>query len=289
MNRLSKWSQRIFGSQQNRAALFSLSLLTSQMIGWLPAKAQDIPLQSQQAAIDMSTPAPETKKESRLLNGQVSQAAASDAAASQGDSRAHRSGIFINGVNITGDRIQDFIDKIRAARAEASERRPIPLTADDYRKMEYGVLGVVFRLNGPHPTIQQVFPTCPAAQAGIEPGDEVVMLGGHEPRQREGQITFWYVAAGKAGTSVDMTVRRDGELITFHLVRMNIEDIQDTRIRGNYEHMLAILGPPNGRYSGDAGNLSTEQVRSVSGMSWPGIAPDLSKKTVRGDGDSDSE
>jgi C-terminal processing protease CtpA/Prc len=251
-----------------------------------PASAQEIPLQSQQAAIDTSMPASPPEIKSRLLNGQVSQETATEAAAeNQSDSRVHHSGIVINGVPVTGERIQDLIDKIRAARAQVTERRPLPLTAEDYRKLEYGVLGVVFRLSGDHPTVQQVFPTCPAAEAGIEPGDEVVKVGNHEPGQREGQMVFWHLAAGKAGTAVDMTVRRDGDLITFHLVRMNIEDIQDTKIRGNYEHMLAILGPPSGRYIGDGSAFSTEQAKNVSGMSWPGLAPDIPKRAVRDEED----
>jgi hypothetical protein len=119
-------------------------------------------------------------------------------------------------------------------------------TTDDYRNLEYGIIGIVStrRLFSKVDRVEQVFPDCPASLAGIRSGDVIVQIADHVLKGKDTQRTTWDVADGKAGTKVDYIIRRHGELITFPLTRMNIEDIQNTGIRRMYERMLRELGPP---------------------------------------------
>ena len=120
------------------------------------------------------------------------------------------------------------------------------LSAEDYRKMEYGVLGIVGQKSifSRYYTVTHVLPDCPAAQAGVQVGDIQMQAGDHVFTDSDSQGTYWRTMCGKAGTPVDIVVKRGEELLTFHLVRMNIEDIQNERIRRMYEQMLSLFGPP---------------------------------------------
>ena len=119
------------------------------------------------------------------------------------------------------------------------------MSSDDYRKLDYGVIGLesVVQLDGSGPVVTNCFPTCPATIAGIRPGDRIVKAGDYAFKRGDGQRVLWQKVGGKADTPIDITVLRDGELITFHLMRMNIEDIEDERIRRTFEALLSALGP----------------------------------------------
>ncbi len=124
--------------------------------------------------------------------------------------------------------------------------RKTTMSAEQFRQLEYGVIGldaVVF-LNGSGPIVSAVYPTCPAANAGIQPGDLIVRANDHIFQPGDGQRVMWQVVGGKAATPVDLTVLRHRRLLTFHLLRMNIEDIEDDQIRSTYEFLLSQLGPP---------------------------------------------
>ncbi len=121
-----------------------------------------------------------------------------------------------------------------------------PWTSEQYRKLEYGVLGIVAQKNvfSRFYTITEVLPGCPAALAGLQRGDVEISANGHVFTAQDDQRSYWRTVAGRAGTPVDIVVRRNGELLNFHLVRMNIEDIQNDRVRRIFERMLSSLGPP---------------------------------------------
>ncbi len=119
-------------------------------------------------------------------------------------------------------------------------------TTEDYRSLNYGVLGIVM-VRWPFSKterVTQVFPDCPAVLAGIKPGDVVIQIGDRVLSGHETQKTTWHTADGVAGTHVEYTIRRHGEILKFDLTRMNIEDIQNKSIRELYERMLRELGPP---------------------------------------------
>ena len=119
------------------------------------------------------------------------------------------------------------------------------MSPEEFRKMEYGVVGMesIVRPDGNGPTVLKVVPGCPAALAGIQPGDQVVKANGHVFQAGEGQRSFWKTFCGKAGTPVDVTVLREGNLLEFHMTRMNIEDIPDEPLRRTYEAFLSLFGP----------------------------------------------
>lgn len=119
-------------------------------------------------------------------------------------------------------------------------------TSEVYRSLNYGILGVVMVRYPFSKTerVSRVFPDCPAALAGIKAGDIVVKYADHVVDGHENQRITWHTADGIAGTHVDYTVRRHGQLLTFDLIRMNIEDVPNSSIRRMYERMLRDLGPP---------------------------------------------
>ncbi len=121
-----------------------------------------------------------------------------------------------------------------------------PWTSEQYRKLEYGVLGIVAQKNvfSRFYTITEVLPGCPAALAGLQKGDVEISANGHVFTAQDDQRSYWRTVAGRAGTPVDIVVRRNGELLNFRLVRMNIEDIENDRVRRLFERMLSSLGPP---------------------------------------------
>jgi C-terminal processing protease CtpA/Prc len=128
----------------------------------------------------------------------------------------------------------------------SSVRRYKPMTPEEYRQMEYGVLGVAVTKweGGTMCTVRQVLPDCPAEIAGIRPGDIIVQANKHVFTADDDQKVYWRMIAGKAGTPVDIFIKRDGEPLTFHLTRMNIEDIKNDNIRRLFEMKLSLIGPP---------------------------------------------
>src|SRR5208282_884614 len=102
------------------------------------------------------------------------------------------------------------------------------MSTEDYRKMEYGVIGLdAFSLlrssnvKVAGPVVLSVYPTCPAEQVGIKPGDILLQANDHVFQQGEGQREIMSAIGGKAGTTVEMVVSRDGQPLKFSLKRMN--------------------------------------------------------------------
>jgi C-terminal processing protease CtpA/Prc len=165
-----------------------------------------------------------------------------------------------------GAQLQNLQDLIRSARASGkvniilngnansafdpssffgTSQKP-KMSSEEFRKLEYGVVGMESTVIGAsRAEVVKVEPWGPAAKGGVLPGDVVVQAADHIFKPGEGQREIWHAFAGKAGTPVDLTVLRDASLLTFHLIRMNIEDIPDTNRRLMYEMLLSHFGPPN--------------------------------------------
>jgi PDZ domain len=240
--------------------LLSVSFLATQSFAFQsPAGAQDIQLMPQQATMD-STPLPAAPKRS-MLNGQVS---AEEAAANGGDELNDGGKVSIKiqsagggPVTLSGAQLRAITDAIRNILPDSNDlqsstpqfagRQLKARTADDFRALQYGVIGMVStKFDVAQPIVDRVFPTCPAALAGIQPGDAVVQANGHVFTKGDGPREYWQRIGGKAGTPIDVTVLRDGQLITFHMKRMNIEDIENTQVRNRYERVLGLFGAPSG-------------------------------------------
>ncbi len=214
----------------------------------------------QQATMD-TTPLPAPPKRS-LLNGQVS---AEEASAGFTD-KVDEGGMVSIKIQSTGDgpvtlsgaQLRAITDAIRNVLPDANTLKSstprfagIKLkarTADDFRALQYGVIGMVStKFKAAQPIVDNVFPTCPAALAGIQPGDAVVKANGYVFTEGDGPKEYWQRIGGKADTPIDVTVLRDGELLTFHMKRMNIEDIENVAVRNRYERVLGLFGPPSGQ------------------------------------------
>lgn len=175
----------------------------------------------------------------RVLNGSVS---ALGAAEVPSENRENLS------IEINGNQLRNLINLFMGGRGgtiRLMAQKP-KLTSEQYRAMNYGVLGmnVVSHTDSPCPVVAGVYPTCPAALAGIMPGDLMVKANGHVFQPGEGQAALWHIVCGKADTPVCLTIMRQGRLIDLNLVRMNIEDIMDDNIRGTYEDLISNLGAP---------------------------------------------
>lgn len=202
-----------------------------------------------------------------LLYASANKAAADDAAPQSQSNRTQNSNQNVaappNPNQTAADATQNSASQNSAAAIEASDSKPLQgkverkrsqgfglferrWSAEEYRNMNYGILGVVMvrSLFSKTERVGEVFPDCPAALAGIRPGDVVVQYADHVLDGHETQRSTWHTADGVAGTHVDYIVRRHGKLITYDLTRMNIEDIQNKSIRRLYESMLRKLGPP---------------------------------------------
>jgi len=119
------------------------------------------------------------------------------------------------------------------------------MTADDFRDLQMGATGfaITRNFNDKYGTVTEVFPGLPAAAAGVHLGD--LMVDG-DPTQNtqpnDPTRPIWAFTGGKAGTTVNIKVLRDGQIIPFSITRMNIEDIPDAHLRRTYENMARKLG-----------------------------------------------
>jgi hypothetical protein len=240
------------------------------------------PLKSQEGVLDTSpVPPPQSKGEEsdasnsqRRLNGGVSHTEKNGTALSGQGGRIviGPGGVTIDG-NVSGTRDGVVLggDDLKKILQGLQNRGSLPfnfnfntmqnspggltfgnprprLSADQIRKLEHGVIGIDARVrpDSIYPVITGLYPTCPAAEAGVLPGDLLVKADDHVFKLGDGQAVLWKSVGGRAGTPVDITVLRNDQELTFHLIRMNIEDIKDERIRQNYEFIMSAYGPPGG-------------------------------------------
>ncbi len=128
------------------------------------------------------------------------------------------------------------------------------LTADEFRSLGVGCVGYEsYRKYFQNiAVVTAVYRDSPAARAGIKVGDKIVdnqkdnEFAKANPHIRQVQIRL-----AQAGDPIDITVLRDGRPEKVTLVRMNIEDIQETKFRKMWENTVRRLGfPKEGNYTG---------------------------------------
>jgi C-terminal processing protease CtpA/Prc len=119
------------------------------------------------------------------------------------------------------------------------------MTADDFRDLQMGATGFAISrpFNEKYATVTEVFPGCPAAAAGVHLGD-LIVEGDPTQNYQPNDVTkpIWSFTGGKAGTTVNIKVLRDGQIMPFSITRMNIEDIPDPKLRKTYENMAKKFG-----------------------------------------------
>jgi hypothetical protein len=124
------------------------------------------------------------------------------------------------------------------------------LTADEFRSLGIGILGAEFYRTyyQEESKVEDLYPGCPAILAGMQIGDMVLDQNAEaeDAQIKDPTRPSWMFTCGLEGQKVDFKVNRRGELLTFHLVRMNMEDVPDPKIRRNYEKMVERLGGQEG-------------------------------------------
>jgi C-terminal processing protease CtpA/Prc len=126
----------------------------------------------------------------------------------------------------------------------------IELNSDEYRSLNIGIIGcdtdrTYFTKLA---TVTSLYDGCPAKEAGIKLGDQEIQ---DEARTDDSgvddeTVPKWSFGCGVAGDPVDLTIKRRGKILHFHLIRMNIEDVPNLKLRHTYEQLVKLTGVNNG-------------------------------------------
>jgi hypothetical protein len=186
---------------------------------------------------------------------------------------AQRSESLLNGGAITGvntGALNANVDapKLQAenAAAQAFEAaaqkisQGIKLTSEEYRALEIGVTGIEAQVGmfSRYATIISVYRGSPAEQAGIRPGDEEIVSAAADKARHDPFHAPLFLNFDRAGTPMDVTIKRHGKLIPLTLIRMNIEDLADTHARRHLEDMIRRVGYKTGNYVGTYHHLKPQ-------------------------------
>lgn len=244
------------------AKMFALAMLICSSLQSSGIAAETIvQIEEQKGVVDNAPAATNDNNEQTVLNGGIEKS----------ESAGEINSVESQTIKIEKQSLRDLLRNSQTLfklMAGASTNPPMDLgkqkpmlTSEEYRMMEYGVIGLdaltpVFGSGGP--TVTGLLKDGPAEKAGMRKGDLLVKAKDHVFKHGEAQRVLWQIVGGRAGTPVDVTVLRNGELITFHLIRMNIEDITDRKRRRQYEFLLNALGPP--RYESD-GDLAESTIK----------------------------
>ncbi|MBU6452541.1 MAG: hypothetical protein KGS72_12220 [Cyanobacteria bacterium REEB67] len=124
------------------------------------------------------------------------------------------------------------------------------LSSDEYRSLNIGIIGcdtdrTFFTKLA---TVTSLYDGCPAKEAGIKLGDQEVQ---DEAKTEDADIADptvpkWSFGCGVAGDAVELTIKRHGKILHFHLIRMNMEDVPDLKLRHTYEKLVKLTGVNTG-------------------------------------------
>lgn len=97
-----------------------------------------------------------------------------------------------------------------------------------------GIIGVKFiTAAGRLPVIQEVFPGTPAAAVGLQPRDVIVAVDGIATSGLSKDEIFDLIV-GTPGTSVTLSVSRNGDFQAVKCMRMDLTELTNARIRRDY-------------------------------------------------------
>lgn len=101
-------------------------------------------------------------------------------------------------------------------------------------KSGIGIIGVKFVMfGGRPPVINRIFPNTPAADKGLKIDDIIVAVDG-VPTFGLTKEEVYDMIVGTPGTTVTLSVRRNGEFQAMTLNRMDLNDITDPWVRRDY-------------------------------------------------------
>ena len=119
--------------------------------------------------------------------------------------------------------------------------------ASERRMDGYGVTGLtVWPQRFGYPLVTAVLKSTGAEAAGVQAGDRILVVNGHEFARPDDQ-NVWLWLTGKPGTKVEMTVAREGLPVSFTITRRNFAELRDERTRASFEHMYEVYGPSGQR------------------------------------------
>jgi C-terminal processing protease CtpA/Prc len=223
----------------NRTALPSLALTVLLITGtWAQvAIADDLQLQPETPQTD-SNPTTSAAAKDILLNGEIKKSEQIDSLQATLNATENAQG------NLTPE-AWTADDEHRFQLALSKLKGGAKMTSDDFRDLQIGIVGAdVKRMPEEQTgTVEGIVPGSPAEKAGLHVGDVQVLNPQQVFHPRDPGRAIWAFTGGRAGTTVNFRILRDGEIKTFSLVRMNIEDIPDPRIRRQYEAWARKLGP----------------------------------------------
>jgi C-terminal processing protease CtpA/Prc len=201
-------------------------------------------LKSEAPTVDTSPATlPETTQTPMLLTGEVHKADSVTTQDANSNSQTFTQSVQTSSANLQGetatkDAPPPYVLALNKLAARAK------LTSDDYRSLGIGVLG--YESDRTYFTkearISIVYPGLPAAEAGIKVGDREIYQKIDDSKVTDPTRPSWMFSCGIAGQSVDITIKHHGQLRDVHLVRMNMEDIQDPNLRRTYEELVQKLG-----------------------------------------------
>lgn len=134
---------------------------------------------------------------------------------------------YLYGDNLTtatGATAKEFVENIKDPYTTLFD----PVESKDFRDQLSGtVSGIGVHIDSDHMEVMSVIPGSPAEKSGIEGGDRIVSVNG---KSIEGVPLETVInrIRGKSGTPVRIGVKRDGDDLTFNIVRAAIE-IPDTK------------------------------------------------------------
>jgi hypothetical protein len=121
------------------------------------------------------------------------------------------------------------------------------MSSDDYRALQIGTTGIESSktILQKYATVIAVYPGSPADLAGIRKGEKEIWHNTKANAVQRIQVTF-----RRAGSTVEVTLVRDGQPVNFTLLNQNIEDIQDPKMRRKWEGLVRRLGVREGVFIG---------------------------------------
>lgn len=98
----------------------------------------------------------------------------------------------------------------------------------------FGIIGVKFVLTlGRPPVINRVFPGTPAWEKGLQYEDQIVAVDG-VPTMGLTKDEVYDLIIGSPGTTVALTIMRNGDFMRTSCMRMDINEIRDPMVRRDY-------------------------------------------------------
>jgi hypothetical protein len=159
-----------------------------------------------------------------------------------GQNSAHNLSATDNSVQLQSETATADTMKFNLAVSKLASRAQ--MTAQDYRDLQLGTCGYLYLRKGTqeHARVIKVYSGSPSDEVGIRKGDIIISTDlGPQPPIDEKQSS-WTLNFGRPGTNVRVEMQRRGQLLSFTMTRINIEDIQDPTGRQWYEDWAKKLG-----------------------------------------------